>query len=106
MTDTLKKLLKEYNIPLAQVARCMGIQPQSLMARLKARELSLSTLQGVAKALNIELHELCALITKTEHKHYVDEIVYLRRENELLKALLEEKERFIEMLAKMKKERG
>lgn len=106
MTDTLKQILKEHNISYAKVAEKMGVTAQTFCQRIHARDISISTLQGIADAINIDLSELCALITKTEHKHYVDEIVYLRRENELLKALLEEKERFIEMLSRMKKERG
>lgn len=106
MTDTLKEILKKHNISYAKVAEKMGVTPQTFCQRIHARDISISTLQGIADAINIDLSELCALITKTEHKHYVDEIVYLRRENELLKALLEEKERFIEILSRMKKERG
>mgnify|MGYP002508129930 CR=1 FL=1 len=84
----------------------MGITPQSFYGRIHARDISISTLQAIADAINLELSELCAMLSNTEHKVYVDEVVYLRRENELLKALLEEKERFIEMLTTKKQERG
>lgn len=103
MTDTLKHILKEHNISYAKVAEKMGITAQSLYQRLHARDISISTLQGIADAINLELSELCALLTHTEHKGYVDELTYLRRENELLKALLEEKERFIELITTTKK---
>ena len=105
MTEAIKALLREHNISQRQVAERMGIKPQTLVSRLKAQELSLSTLQGIADAIDMELAELCAIITKAPTRQ-MEEIEYLRRENELLKALLEEKERFIEMLVTTKKERG
>lgn len=106
MTDTLKHILKEHNISYAKVAEKMGVTPQTFYQRIHARDISISTLQAIADAINLELSELCAMLSNTEQKVYVDEVVYLRRENELLKALLEEKERFIEMLTTKKQERG
>ena len=102
MTDAIKKLLKEYNISQRDIANHMGITPQALSQRLRADDISLSTLQGVADAINIELSELCAKLHNEASDAYI-EVLELRKENAMLRAILAEKERLIEVL--MKRER-
>ena len=102
MTDAIKKLLKEYNISQRDIANHMGITPQALSQRLRADDISLSTLQGVADAINIELSELCAKLHNEASDEYI-EVLELRKENAMLRAILAEKERLIEVL--MKRER-
>jgi transcriptional regulator with XRE-family HTH domain len=106
MTDTLKKLLKEYNISQRQVAERMGITPSSLSQSINAEDISISTLQGIADTINISLAELCAEMEqkhKREHKT-IDELTLLRAENELLRGILAEKERTIQLLIGQKGE--
>lgn len=98
MNNKIKKYLTANKIPRAEVARRMGVSPQSFNSRLKSKEITLSTLQGVADAVNIELAELCAQLSERSVEDM--ELIRLRRENEYLKQLLEEKERTIRILMK------
>lgn len=101
MTDKIITLLNAYNISQRQIAEHMGISPQALYERIRRKDVALSTLQGIANAINIELSELIAQLS-AQPRPQIDELTYLRRENELLKRILEEKERFIELLIKEK----
>lgn len=106
MTKTaIKAILKEYNISQRKIADKMGISPQSLGQRLMAEELSLSTLQGVADTLDIPLSHLCAQIEEyiKGDNAQVDELTMLRRENELLRQIISEKDKIIDLLQQMRK---
>ena len=98
MNNKIKKYLSAKKIPRAEVARRMGVSPQSFNSRLHSKEITLSTLQGVADAVNIELAELCAQLSERSVEDM--ELIRLRRENEYLRQLLEEKERTIRILMK------
>lgn len=98
MNNKIKKYLTANKIPRAEVARRMGVSPQSFNSRLNSKEITLSTLQGVADAVNIELAELCAQLSERSVEDM--ELIRLRRENEYLRQLLEEKERTIRILMK------
>ena len=97
MNKQLKSLLKEYGVSQRGIANHMGITPQALTQRLNADDISLSTLQGIADAIHIELSELCAKMVDN-HNDVYRELADLRKENIMLRALLAEKERTIEIL--------
>ena len=75
----------------------MGITYQALYDRLARKEITTSTLQGVAETIGIPLSKLFAHLEDMANTP-VDEVAMLRRENELLQQVIEEKERLIELL--------
>ena len=103
--QAIKAILKEYNISQREVAKHMGIKYQTLYLRLESKEISISTLTGIAEALNISLSKLCALIEDHIKGNAVqlDELSMLRRENSLLKQIIAEKDKIIELLTQIKK---
>lgn len=104
MTATnIKAILKLYNASLSEVAAHMGITYQALYDRLARKEITTSTLQGVAETIGIPLSKLFAHLEDMNNTP-VDEVAMLRRENELLRQVIEEKERLIELLLGQKGE--
>lgn len=101
----IKAILKEYNISQREVAKSMGITPQTLYERLEGKDISISTLTGIAQALNISLSTLCTHIEKhiKGNTPQLDELSMLRRENELLKQIISEKDKIIDLLQQMRK---
>lgn len=99
MQTKIKQLLSQKDISQREVAERMGISPQSLACRLKAEDISLSTLNGIADAMDIELSHLCAMLegkSLTEHKT----IESLREENAALRKLIHEQTKVITLLTK------
>lgn len=82
----------------------MGISPQSLYERLNGQEISISTLQGIAEALNISLAELCAKLGDNTPPLPTDEIALLRQENALLRQMLSEKDVIIDKLMQFQRD--
>lgn len=101
--QAIKAILKEYNISQREVAKSMGITPQTLYERLEGKDISISTLTGIAQALNISLSALCSHIEKHIKGNIpqLDELSMLRRENELLKQIISEKDKIIGLLQQM-----
>lgn len=95
----IKHILKLYKMTQRDVAQKMGISPQSLYERLNGQEVSTSTLQGIAMALGIDMLQLYTLAADDINE--IDELTQLRRENELLKEILAEKERTIQLMAEL-----
>lgn len=103
--QAIKAILKEYNISQREVAKHMGIKYQTLYLRLESKEISVSTLTGIADALNISLSKLCAQIEEyiKENTIQLDELTILRRENYLLRQIIAEKDEIINLLKQVKK---
>lgn len=94
----IKHILKQYKTTQRDVAQKMGITPQSLYERLNGQEISISTLQGIAEALNISLSELWVQLGEQPINFPQDEVSMLRQENILLRQMLKEKNMIIEKL--------
>ena len=77
----------------------MGICPQSLACRLKAEDLSLSTLNGIADAMEVELSHLCAMLEGKSLAEYKT-LEALRKENAALRKLIQEQTKVITLLTK------
>lgn len=103
--QAIKAILKEYNISQREVAKHMGIKYQTLYLRLESKEISISTLTGIAEALNISLSKLCTHIEEYIKGNTIqlDELSMLRRENELLRQIISEKDKIIELLQQMRR---
>lgn len=56
--EQLRQYIKDSPFSMADVARSMSISPQALNSRLNASDVGISTLIGVAKAINKNLYEL------------------------------------------------
>lgn len=84
--------LKERGITQSQVAGWLGVTKQSVSALKNTETVRTSTLETIAKALNMTVSEL---IDDESQESRLAEIKRLRQENESLKALLESKERTI-----------
>ena len=98
MTTRIKQILKEHNISQSEVATRMGISRQSLYERLSSQEISISTLSGIAEAINISLAELCAQLEAKPLHIPSDELSLLRQENTLLRQMIKEKDALIAQL--------
>lgn len=103
--ETLRQIFKMYNISQAEVAKRMGISYQALYSRIEAKDISISTLTGIAQALNISLSQLCASVETQaqEELSQLDEISALRRENKILRQMIADKTAIIELLRSTKK---
>ena len=77
MQTKIKQLLSQKNISQREVAERMGISPQSLACRLKAEDISLSTLNGIADAMEIELNDKTVIF---EYSVDNDQLVLTERE--------------------------
>lgn len=90
-SEQIKQIIKSANLSMAEVATRMGISKQSLYQRLKVKSISAETIYKIAEATNIPIavffdEDIASHITK------------LQSENELLKAVIAEKERTIQIL--------
>ena len=103
MNDSLKALLKEYNISNEKIAQQMGITRQAVHQRLQCKDISLSTLQAIADTINISLSALIEQL-ETSTPPQVDELTLLRRENELLRSLIADKDIIINLLTRKSEE--
>lgn len=92
----LKQILRDRGYTQREVAARMGISYQALYERLQAKELSISTLTMVAKAIDVDVAE----IMKSEANTDAFIIEQLRCENKMLREMLEEKEQIIQLLEK------
>lgn len=103
MNKNLKALLKEYNISLADLSEQMGLSRQAVSQRLRVKELSLATLQAVADTINISLSSLIEQLQQTTPPQ-VDELTMLRRENEMLRKTIADKDLIIQLLQRKSEE--
>lgn len=103
--QAIKAILKEYNVSQGEVAKTMGITRQTLYERLEGKDISISTLTGIAQTLNISLSKLCTHIEEyvKDNSVQLDELSMLRRENELLRQIISEKDKIIELLQQRNK---
>lgn len=93
-TEKIKNIIASSGIALSEVATRMGISKQALYQRLNAKSISADTIYMIAEAINIPIavffdDDIASHITK------------LRTENEMLREVLQEKERTIQILLKM-----
>ena len=100
----IKHILKQHKTTQRDVAQKMGVTPQSLYERLNGQEISISTLQGIAEALNISLAELCAKLEDNTPSLPTDELTLLRQENALLRQMLSEKDVIIDKLMQFQRD--
>ena len=89
--EQIKQIIKSANISIVEVATRMGISKQALYQRLKVKSISAETIYKIAEATNIPIavffdDDIASHITK------------LQTENEMLREVLAEKERTIQIL--------
>lgn len=90
-SEQIKQIIKSANLSMAEVATRMGVSKQALYQRLKVKSISAETIYKIAEATNIPIavffdEDIASHITK------------LQSENELLKAVIAEKDRTIQIL--------
>lgn len=83
-TEIIKKTLKRHHITQAEVARRMGITPQSLHERIYVSSIACETIERIAEAIGISPSEFY-------EARYAEE-------NERLRRLVAEQMRTIEIL--------
>ena len=82
--EEIKKTIARSGKTQREVAKAMGISPQTLNTRLSAKSISVDTLERIAEALGISPAE------------FYD--VQIREENERLRKLVQEQMRTIQVL--------
>lgn len=89
--ERIKQIIKSANISMVEVAARMGISKQALYQRLNAKSISADTIYMIAEAINIP-------ITVFFDDDIASHITKLQTENEMLREVLAEKERTIQIL--------
>lgn len=90
-SEKIKNIIASSGIALSEVAARIGISKQALYQRLNAKSISADTIYMIAEAINIP-------ITVFFDDDIASHITKLRTENEMLREVLAEKERTIQIL--------
>ena len=92
--EQIKKVIRRCGMTQREVAQIIGITPQTLYERIERKNISTSTLESIAKALQISPAEF-----------YEEEIeTKIREENERLRKLVAEQMETIKVLLMKEKE--
>lgn len=93
-TEQIKAIIKSSGLTQREVAKRIGISYQALHSRLSAETISSTTIQDIAEALDIP-------ISTFYNEDVSARLQKLMVENEMLKKIVEEKERTIKILLAM-----
>jgi|GEM_PF-4257592 len=92
ITERIKKLLKENNITISELASKLNVSAYGLQKMFKANSYKVDTLQKIADALNVEITEFVGDTLK------ISEYNELKRNNEVLDVLLRSEKNYNEKL--------
>ena len=98
----IRKKIKEKGYTFRSIAQAMGESDQNLRRLLLSDNIKTETLERVAAAMQVPVayfYEQQPILTMVEYGEYMA----TRRENEMLKQLLNEKDQRIELLQRQKK---
>lgn len=96
---TIRAKIKEKGMTLKSVADALGIPPQNLQMLLRPKDISTSTLESIARAINMPVSYFYNEYPILRIEDYA-EIELLKRDNQNLQQRLADKEQIINLLKK------